>query len=267
MVSRPLNEPLSVPLCICHQNKSRKRLILRWISPHNTPLPFNSSSETFIIAAHELAHALKNPEPQAPFSNIDDSQMVAIEQLSEIFSKVADNLQRRADPPQQQNWKIRPFTSESVSRYDQTSFLSTSQYHRRWWGDVLYKFSSQGPHVPFRSKHYSPWSPCPTTNSADWATSKGGHGRAKFQFKIKRQENSHSIFCIDSTIPENSWSQFSDPSNLWNGPGIQTSGLSPRQKILGNILCKWTGTISPGYHNCKSDKYSHFNYQITSPKR
>ena len=41
--------------------------------PHNTPLPYNSSSENVIIAVHELAHALKNPAPQAPFSNIGDS--------------------------------------------------------------------------------------------------------------------------------------------------------------------------------------------------
>ena len=66
--------------------------------PHNTPLPYNSSSENFIIASHKLAHALKNPEPQAPVSNIGDSQKVTIEQLYHILSKVADNLQKRADP-------------------------------------------------------------------------------------------------------------------------------------------------------------------------
>ena len=52
--------------------------------------------------ARELAYALKNPAPQAPFSNISDSQIVAIEQLSQIFSKEADNVKKRADPPQQQ---------------------------------------------------------------------------------------------------------------------------------------------------------------------
>ena len=40
--------------------------------PQNTPLPYNSSSENIIIAAHKLAHALQNPKPQAPFSNIKD---------------------------------------------------------------------------------------------------------------------------------------------------------------------------------------------------
>ena len=74
---------------------------------------------------HELAHALKNPSPQAPFSNIGDSQTVTIQQLSHIFSKVADNFQKRADPPQQQTVK----TSSIVTH--QTSSLSTAQYHRR----------------------------------------------------------------------------------------------------------------------------------------
>ena len=101
-------------------------------------------------------------------------------------------------------WKIRHCTSESASKYDQTSYLITAQYHRRWLWAVLYKFSAQGTHVPFSSTHCSPWSPCPTTKCEDRATSKGGNGRAKFQLEIKRQEKSHSPLCIDSTIPESS---------------------------------------------------------------
>ena len=77
--------------------------------PHNNPLPYNYSSENVIIAAHELAHALKKPAPQAPFSNIGDSQMVAIAQLSDIFSKVEDNLHQILDPPQQ-----RPVTKSAI---------------------------------------------------------------------------------------------------------------------------------------------------------
>ena len=100
-------------------------------SPYNTPLPYNYSLENVIIVAHELAHALKNPAPQAQFSNIRDSQMVTIEKLSDLLFKVADNLQQRADPPHHQPVKIRHCTSESVSKYDQTSSLSTAQYHRK----------------------------------------------------------------------------------------------------------------------------------------
>ena len=96
--------------------------------------------------------------------------------------------------------KIRHCTSESASRSDQTSSLSTAQFNWKWWGEGLYKFSVQGPHVPFRSKHYSPWSTCPTTKGVACATSKGGQGRSKFQLEIKRKENSHSTLCIDITI-------------------------------------------------------------------
>ena len=45
---------------------------------------------------------MKNPAPQAPFSNIGDSQLAAIEQLYKIFTKAADNAKSTADPPQQQ---------------------------------------------------------------------------------------------------------------------------------------------------------------------
>ena len=69
--------------------------------PHNTPLPFKYSAENGIIAARELAYALKNPAPQAPFSNIRYSQLVAIEQLSNIFTNAAENVKSAADPPQQ----------------------------------------------------------------------------------------------------------------------------------------------------------------------
>ena len=70
--------------------------------PHNTPLPYKSSAENFIIAARELAYALNNPAPQAPFSNIGNSQLVAIEKLSKIFTKAVDNVKSTEDPPRQQ---------------------------------------------------------------------------------------------------------------------------------------------------------------------
>ena len=71
--------------------------------PHNTPLPCKSSAENSIIAARELAYTLKNPAPQAPFSNIGKSQLVAIEQLSKVFTKAAYDGKSMEDPPQQQS--------------------------------------------------------------------------------------------------------------------------------------------------------------------
>ena len=55
---------------------------------HNTPLPYKYSAENAIIVAQELAYALQNPAPQAPFSNIGKSKLVAIETLYKIFFKV-----------------------------------------------------------------------------------------------------------------------------------------------------------------------------------
>ena len=69
---------------------------------HHNPLPYKSSAENAIIVARELAYALKNPAPKAPFSNIRDSRWVVIEKLSKIFTKAADNGKSTVDPPQQQ---------------------------------------------------------------------------------------------------------------------------------------------------------------------
>ena len=71
-------------------------------SPHITPLLYNSSSENSIIASRELAYSLKKPVPQTKFSNIGDSQIVAIEKLAKIFTKETDNVNITADPPKNQ---------------------------------------------------------------------------------------------------------------------------------------------------------------------
>ena len=70
--------------------------------PHNTTLPYKSSAENSIIAARELAYALQNPAPQAPFSNIGESQLVAIETLSKIFTKASKDRKSTTDPPHKQ---------------------------------------------------------------------------------------------------------------------------------------------------------------------
>ena len=82
---------------------------------HNTPIHYNSSPENVIIAAHKSAHALKNPAPLATFPNIGYSQMVAIEKISDIFSKVTDNLYQIVDPPQQQPVKKSAIIPHKVS--------------------------------------------------------------------------------------------------------------------------------------------------------
>ena len=74
----------------CHHvyvTKERGEQDSDWVefSPHNTPLHYNSSSENVIIAARELAYDLNNLAPQAPFSNIGDSQIFTIDQLPRYF--------------------------------------------------------------------------------------------------------------------------------------------------------------------------------------
>ena len=102
LVSCSLDEPLLIPSRLFHQYKRRTRLMLCWFSPHNTTLPYKSSVKNAIIAARELAYALKNPSPQEPFSNICESQLVAIDQLSKIFTKAAEDVKSTANLPQQQ---------------------------------------------------------------------------------------------------------------------------------------------------------------------
>ena len=56
-------------------------------SPHHFTMPFTSSSDNAMEAAKQLAHDLQNPAPTAPFSQLGDSTMAAIEQLSLLLKK------------------------------------------------------------------------------------------------------------------------------------------------------------------------------------
>ena len=49
--------------------------------PHNSKIPFTSSTENTTITATELIHALCNPAPAAPYAHIGDAQVQALEQL------------------------------------------------------------------------------------------------------------------------------------------------------------------------------------------
>ena len=55
--------------------------------PHYGKIPYRSSTENSTIAARELTHALQNPSPASPFSNVGDKQMEALNQLAEIFQQ------------------------------------------------------------------------------------------------------------------------------------------------------------------------------------
>ena len=94
--------------------------------PHNTPLPYKSSAENAIIAARELAYALQNPAPQAPFSNIGEYQLVTLEKLSRLFTKADDDRKSTADPPQ----KLADHTAASIPKTPQpkcTKYIPSPQ--------------------------------------------------------------------------------------------------------------------------------------------
>ena len=56
-------------------------------SPHYGKMPYRSSAENATIAVRKLTHALQNPSPASPFSNVGDKQMEALHQLSKLFQQ------------------------------------------------------------------------------------------------------------------------------------------------------------------------------------
>ena len=70
--------------------------------PHYGKIPYRSSTENETIAARELTHALQNPTPASPLSNIGDKQMEALHQLAKLFQqavKKSDNTSNSVAPP------------------------------------------------------------------------------------------------------------------------------------------------------------------------
>ena len=70
--------------------------------PHYGKIPYRLSTENATIAACELTHALQNPTPSSPFSNIGDKQMEALHQLAELFQQAvtkSDNTPNSVAPP------------------------------------------------------------------------------------------------------------------------------------------------------------------------
>jgi hypothetical protein len=53
--------------------------------PHNSPMPQLSSTDILIMAANDMANALKNPQPVVTFPQVGDDTKAALTQLAEIF--------------------------------------------------------------------------------------------------------------------------------------------------------------------------------------
>ena len=55
--------------------------------PHNSKIPFRSSTENGTTAETELIHTLRNPAPAAPYSHIGDAQVQALEQIAKKIQR------------------------------------------------------------------------------------------------------------------------------------------------------------------------------------
>jgi hypothetical protein len=63
--------------------------------PHKSPMPQLSSTDILIMAAKDMANALKHPHPEVPFSHVGDGTITALTQLAEIFK---NNFQKPKSP-------------------------------------------------------------------------------------------------------------------------------------------------------------------------
>jgi hypothetical protein len=53
--------------------------------PHNYPMPQLSSTDRLLMAANDMANALKHPHPEATIAKLSDDTIKALAQLAAIF--------------------------------------------------------------------------------------------------------------------------------------------------------------------------------------
>ena len=96
--------------------------------PHYGKMPYRSSTENSTIAARELTHALQNPFPASPFSNVGDKQMEALHQLAKLFQQAVtknDNTPNSVAPP-----NMTPTRQDTQARVPTTTPTHDAQPHR-----------------------------------------------------------------------------------------------------------------------------------------
>ena len=170
--------------------------------PHNTPLPYNSSSENVIVAAHKLDHALQNPAPQAPFSNIGESQMVVIEQVSVILPKVTYHLHQPVDPQQKQSVtksapilnKVRPTRDKHIPA-EQHTIIEDDDGNSPTYFQRKFHISSSGPHITLLDIPFPP----PSVRPAQPPRMETGGKSSNLRSSCKKK-SCPKLF-IGSTIP------------------------------------------------------------------
>lgn len=69
--------------------------------PHSQIMPKTSSTDAAIQAALQLTHALHHPAPAAPFANLGQPQITALQELASIFTSSATSNNMTNNAPQQ----------------------------------------------------------------------------------------------------------------------------------------------------------------------
>ena len=84
-----------------YASKTRAERIARTVEffPHYGAMPALSSADAAVRAAIDLCWAIRNPAPSSPIAAIGDAQIVAIQQLSDIFNTLAPESSDSAAPP------------------------------------------------------------------------------------------------------------------------------------------------------------------------
>ena len=162
--------------------------------------------------ARELAYALQNPAPQAPFSNIGEYQLVVIEQLSKIFTNAADDGKSTADPPQQQAEQIDAGITQTLqpgrTKYtpppqpnvieDEEGKKPTNFHHK------VHR-SPSGPHI------IPPEVPIPSPRVNTAQPPRVDTGGSSSNLRSRGNKKSLATVCIDSTMQNTPRSKFSYP--------------------------------------------------------
>jgi hypothetical protein len=66
--------------------------------PHARPMPRTSLADAAQFSARELIAALRNPVPAGPFTPIGDRQLVALQQLADIFQTTVQQARKSKSP-------------------------------------------------------------------------------------------------------------------------------------------------------------------------
>jgi hypothetical protein len=138
--------------------------------PHNSPMPKLSSTDRLLMAANDMANALKHPHPEVQFAQVGDDTITSLAQLAAIFKnkfqkptapeliqaplKAAENKQPAAlahlilTSPMHHKYKTRSQRPISANTARNTPLLPRAVTPMTGW--------AASPRVPARTQNLSP---------------------------------------------------------------------------------------------------------------